>query len=130
MQRWSVERACEWAENQPWFFGANFTPSTAINQLEMWQKESFDPESICRKMGYATDLGMTMMRVYLHDLLWEQDEDGFCKRIGQYLAIADNFEIKTMFIFFDDCWNQEFSLGRQPDPKPFTLAPAGCSRPG
>ena len=48
MQRWTTEQAQEWAVRQPWFFGANFTPSTAINQLEMWQAETFDPVTIER----------------------------------------------------------------------------------
>lgn len=103
----------------PWCFGANFYPSTAINQLEMWQAETFDPETIDRELGFAEGIGMSIMRVYLHDLLWEQDKDGFLKRMDQYLSIAERHGIKTMFTFFDDCWNPEFSLGKQPDPKPF-----------
>lgn len=68
MQRWTVERANEWGDKQPFFFGANFTPSTAINQLEMWQSDTFDPQTIERELGYAQGIGMNIMRVYLHDL--------------------------------------------------------------
>jgi len=101
-----------------WFFGANFIPSTAINQLEMWQKETFDTATIRRELGYASGIGMNLMRVFLHDLLYEQDPAGFLDRIEQYLKIADSFNIKTMFVFFDDCWNSEFQLGPQPPPRP------------
>jgi len=130
MKRWTTEQAREWEKNQPWFFGANFTPSSAINQLEMWQAESFDPVTIDRELGYAQRLGMNIMRVYLHDLLWEQDRDGFIARIEHYLSIADSKGIKTMFVIFDDCWNKEFALGPQPPPKPYTHNSGWVQSPG
>lgn len=113
-----------------WCYGANFYPSTAINQLEMWQADSFDEETIDRELGFAQKIGMTIMRVYLHDLLFEQDAPGFFKRMERYLAIADSHNIKTMFVFFDDCWKNEFSLGRQPDPLPFTHNSGWVQSPG
>jgi hypothetical protein len=116
--RWSIEQAQAWYKEQPWLVGGNFTPSTAINQLEMWQADTFDPETIDRELGWAAGIGMNSMRVYLHDLLWQQDSEGFLKRIDQYLGIADRHGIKTMFVLFDSCWNSFPKLGKQPDPKP------------
>jgi hypothetical protein len=113
-----------------WCFGANFYPSTAINQLEMWQEETFDLTTIDRELGYAEKIGMTIMRVYLHDLLWEQDADGFLKRMDKYLEIADRHGIKTMFTIFDDCWNSDFALGKQPEPMPFTHNSGWVQSPG
>lgn len=104
------------ADVEKWRFGANFIPSTAINQLEMWQEESFDPVTIRRELSWGASLGMRVMRVYLHDLLYQQDAAGFLRRIETYLAIADGFDIRTVFVFFDDCWKDEFSLGKQPEP--------------
>src|SRR5438067_11845624 len=104
--RWSDEQANAWYAKQPWLVGCNFIPSTAINQLEMWQADTFDPKTIDRELGWAADLGFNTMRVFLHDLLWEQDAAGFTKRIKEYLVIADKHKIKTMFVLFDDCWNQ------------------------
>src|SRR5680860_267429 len=72
-ERWSTEKAQAWQEEKGWLVGCNFSPSTAINQLEMWQEETFDPETIDRELGWAEDLGFNSIRVYLHDLLWEQD---------------------------------------------------------
>jgi len=118
MQRWSIEQARAWAARQPWFFGANFTPSTAINQLEMWQADTFDPKTIERELGYAQGIGMNIMRVYLHDLLWEHDREGFIERIDRYLSIADAHGIRTMFTIFDDCWYGPPVWGPQPEPKP------------
>ena len=63
--RWSREKAAEWYKKHDWISGANFIPSTAINQLEMWQEETFDPETIDRELGYAEGIGFNTMRVYL-----------------------------------------------------------------
>ena len=129
-ERWTVEQAQAWAKRQAWYFGANFYPSTAINQLEMWQRETFDPVTIERELGYAAGIGMNIMRVYLHDLIWEHDREGFIERIEQYLSAADRKGIKTMFCIFDDCWNAEFSLGPQPAPIPYTHNSGWVQSPG
>ena len=75
--RWSVEQAQAWGINTPWLRGANFNPSTAINQLEMWQAETFDPQTIDRELGWAAGIGLNCMRVYLHHVAWEADKLGF-----------------------------------------------------
>jgi hypothetical protein len=116
--RWSTENANEWYAQQPWLVGCNFTPSTAINQLEMWQADTFDPETIDRELGWAAAMGMNTVHVYLHDMLWQQDREGFLQRVDQFLTIADKHGIKTMFVLFDSCWNSFPKLGKQPDPKP------------
>ena len=85
---WSVEKANKWYEEQGWLVGANFLPSTAINQLEMWQAETFDPITIDRELGWAAAIGMNTMRVYLHDLAWKADAVGLKKRMDQFLSIA------------------------------------------
>ncbi len=113
-----------------WRFGANFYPSSAINQLEMWQSDTFDLPRIERELQWAAGIGMSLMRVYLHDLLYVQDAAGFLNRMDQYLAAADRNGIKTMFVFFDDCWRSEFALGKQPDPIPFTHNSGWIQSPG
>jgi len=117
-EKWSVEKANQWQENTPWLVGSNFIPSTAINQLEMWQADTFDLETIDRELGWAEYLGFNAMRVYLHDLLWLQDAEGFKNRIHQFLDIASQHHIQIMFVLFDDCWHDDPKLGRQPTPKP------------
>ncbi|NNK76983.1 MAG: 1,4-beta-xylanase, partial [Maribacter sp.] len=76
-ERWSKKKAWAWFEKQPWLVGSNFNPSTSINQLEFWQEDTFDPETIDKELGWSADLGMNLHRVYLHNLLWEQDSIGF-----------------------------------------------------
>lgn len=116
--RWSEEKANEWYEEKGWLVGSNFNASTAINQLEMWQEDDFDPEVIDRELGWAADLGFNSMRVYLHDLVWKKDPEGFIDRLEQYLDIAESHDIGTMFVLFDGVWHPYPKLGEQPEPTP------------
>jgi hypothetical protein len=116
--RWTEKQAGEWAQANGWLRGSNFIPSTAINQLEMWQAETFDTITIDRELGYAESLGFNMMRVFLHHKAWAQDSSGFKNRMNKYLSVSSRHGIHTMFVFFDDCWNGTSHTGKQPDPKP------------
>jgi len=115
---WPASKAHSWYREQGWVVGANFLPSTAINQLEMWQADTFDAATIDRELGWAEGIGMNVMRVYLHDLAWKADPPGFKKRMGEFLAIAARHRIKVLFTVFDDCWNPDARVGKQPEPKP------------
>lgn len=117
-ERWTVEQANAWYARQPWLVGANYLPSNAINQLEMWQAETFDPATIDRELALAQSIGMNTMRVFLHDLLWQQDAPGFRKRIDEFLTIAARHRIKPLFVLFDSCWDPEPRLGPQHPPIP------------
>ncbi len=114
---WTKEKAKEWYAHQPFLTGADFLPSTAINQLEMWQADTFDTTTINRELTWAESLGFNTLRVFLHNLVWQQDAKGLKKRINIFLTIAEQHHIKPMFVFFDDCWNPEPAMGKQPDPQ-------------
>lgn len=116
--KWTPDQAKAWAKTQPWLVGCNYIPSSAINQLEMWQAESFDPATIDRELGWAEGLGFTSIRVFLHHLPYEQDKDGFLKRIDEFLAIADKHKIGVMLVPFDSVWDPNPKLGKQRDPQP------------
>ena len=115
--RWSEQKARDWYARQPWLVGSNYNPATAINQLEMWQADSFDPKRIDLELGWAEGLGMNTMRVFLHDLLW-QDPEGFKRRLDQFLTIAAKHKIKPMFVLFDSVWDPDPKLGKQRAPRP------------
>jgi hypothetical protein len=115
---WPPERAAAWSREHPWLVGCNYIPSTAINQLEMWQADTFDPATIDRELGWAEGLGFNSIRVFLHDLLWEQDAPGFLARMDRFLAIADLHKIGVVFFVFDAVWDPAPQLGKQRDPKP------------
>ena len=117
-QQWSVEKANSWYANQRWLVGSDYIPADAINQLEMWQADTFNPAQIDKELGWAQAIGMNTMRVFLHDKLWEQDAEGFKKRLEQFLVIAEKHGIRPMLVFFDSCWDPDPKLGPQRPPIP------------
>jgi hypothetical protein len=114
--RWSEEKANDWHKRTGWLVGCNYTPAYAINQLEMWQADTFDTAAIDRELGWAQGLGFNSVRVFLHHLLWEQDQAGLLKRMDQFLGVADKHKIGVMFVLFDSCWDPEPKLGSQRPP--------------
>jgi hypothetical protein len=116
--RWSEKEAADWYAKQPWLVGSNYIPANAINELEMWQADTFDPKRIDLELGWAEAIGLNTMRVFLHDLPWQQDAAGFQKRIDTFLQIAAKHHIKPLFVLFDSCWDPEPHLGKQHAPKP------------
>jgi hypothetical protein len=116
--RWSEQKANEWYAQQPWLVGSNYVPKSAINELEMWQEATFDPSQIDKELGWAEAMGMNTMRVFLHDLLWQQDAAGFRHRIDQFLTIAARHHIRPLFVLFDSCWDPSPHLGPQHVPVP------------
>ncbi len=127
---WTKEQANAWYDKQPWLVGCNFIPSTAINELEMFQAETFDTATINRELGWAAGIGMNTVRVYLHDLLWEQDAEGFKKRLDIFLEIASRHHIKPIFVLFDSCWDPFPKPGKQREPKPFVHNSGWVQSPG
>ena len=116
--RWSEGEARQWKARLPWLVGCNFTPAYAINPIEMWAADTFDAVAIDRELGWAADLGMNTARVYLHNVPWAEDREGFLVRVQTYLDIAHSHGIHTMLVLFDSCWHPEPMPGRQPDPRP------------
>lgn len=114
---WPAAKANAWYATKGWLRGSDFIVSTAVNQLEMWQAATFDPTNIDKELGYAQSIGLNCMRVFLHHLAWQVDSAGFKRRVGQYLDIAGRHHISTIFVFFDDCWNENYHAGPQPAPR-------------
>jgi hypothetical protein len=116
--RWTAERANNWYAAQGWLVGGNYITSTAINQLEMFQAATFDPQRINAELGAARWFGFNTVRVFLHDQLWAQDPQGFSRRLAQFVGIAANHGIKPLFVLFDSCWDPHPRLGVQRAPRP------------
>jgi len=115
---WTAEKANAWYREHKWLTGADYIPATAINQLEMWQAETFDAATIDKELGWAEHIGFNTLRVFLHSVAWKEDPVGFKKRVDQFLSISDKHHIQPLFVFFDDCWNKVPKAGLQPAPKP------------
>lgn len=129
-KKWTEEKANSWYENQPWLVGTNFGPSNAINQLEMWQAETFDLATIDKELKLSASIGMNTHRVFLHNLLWEQDSIGFIKRIEQFLNLTKKHNIKPMLVLFDGVWHPIPKLGKQPEPTPHKHNSGWVQSPG
>jgi len=117
-ERWTPAEANAWYAKQQWLVGSNYIPANAINQLEMWQAASFDPATIDKELGWAQAMGMTTMRVFLHDALWQQDAAGLKQRMATFLTISAKHGIKPLFVMFDSCWDPDPRLGPQHPPIP------------
>jgi hypothetical protein len=128
--QWTPEQANEWYAKQPWLVGCNYTPRTAINQLEMWQAETWDPKTIDQELGWAHDLGFTSVRVFLHDIVWKNDRNGLIKRMEQFLDIAEKHKIGVMIVFFDSVWDPYPQAGKQRAPFPHRHNSGWVQSPG
>ena len=115
---WTEDEAYAWYEEQPWLVGANYNPASAINQFEMWQAETWNPEEIDKELGWAKSIGMNTMRVYLHNMLWEEDAEGLKHRMEEFLTISERHGIKPMFVLFDSVWDPNPVSGPQRPPIP------------
>jgi len=121
MERWTAEKARAWYSTAEWQVGMNFLPSTAVNSTEMWQKSTFDEETIRRELGWAEECGYNSVRVFLPYIVWEKEGDGFLESFENFLRIADEHHLSTLPILFDDCAfdaGKDPEYGPQPDPVP------------
>lgn len=115
--RWTVEEAQEWEKQHGYLAGMNFIPSTAVNELEMFQEKTFDIETIDRELGFAQKIGFNSARVFLHNLLWDnQDVSALFSRLDKFLDTASSRNTSIVFVLFDSCWNAFPKIGAQPAP--------------
>jgi hypothetical protein len=117
-ERWAAAKANDWYAKQPWLVGANFIPSDAINELEMFQAATFNPALNDKELGMAESVGMNTARVFLQDQLWRQDAAGFKQRLDTFLTIAAKHHIRPLLVLFDSCWETNPHLGAQHPPIP------------
>ena len=129
-KRWTSTQANEWYSSQPWPVGSNFITSSAINELEMWQADTFDLPAIDRELGWAQSLGMNTMRVFLHNLLWQGDGTEFLSRMDQFLDVADKHHVRVTFVLLDSVWDPEPKLGKQRKPRPHVHNSGWVQAPG
>ena len=116
--RWTEARANAWYDRQPWLVGADFVPSDAINELEMFQAATYNPALNDKELGMGESIGMNTMRVFLQDQLWVNDPVGFRKRLDDFLTIAARHHIRPILVLFDSCWESNPHLGPQHPPIP------------
>ena len=117
-RQWTANTAADWYSHQPWMIGANYIQSNTVNQIEMWQADSFDGDRIDMELGWAESLGINTLRVGLHEIVWEKDSSGMQNRMRKLLGIADKHKMKVIFVLFDSLGDPYPEPGRQRQPKP------------
>jgi hypothetical protein len=115
-EHWSWQKINDWSTKNGFLCGSNYLPATAINQLEMFQAETYDPKTIDKELTLAEEIGLNTMRVFLHDKLWQTDAKGFKVRLNDFLDICAKHKIKPMLVFFDSCWDPFPKAGPQHAP--------------
>jgi FecR protein len=100
--RWDKQRIWSWYESIGTVKGVNYVPRTAVNSVEMWMGDSFDPETIDEELNWAQDVGYTCIRVQLQVEVWQQDSEGFIDRVGELLKIAQHNGLRVTLVLFDD----------------------------
>jgi hypothetical protein len=116
--RWGEIRIWTWFDNLGPVKGANYVPRTAVNSVEMWMEEAFDPETIDEELGWAHGLGYSSIRVQLQFAVWKADPDGFIDRMDRLLELASEHGLRVVPVLFDDLnlAGQSPVLGKQPEP--------------
>ncbi len=116
-ERWTSQQANEWFAKQKYRAGVNYIPAYAINPIEIWSAETFDIKTIEKEFSLMQSIGFNAVRVFLNDLVWNDDPDGANARLEQFLAIADKYDIGVMIVFFTHGGKDGAKLGKQPNPK-------------
>lgn len=128
--RWSPEKAHAWNDGLPWLVGCNYNPAYAGNQLEWLARGTFDVNAVARELDLAQQLGFTSLRIYLHDLCWQEDRAAFLDTLDRLLGLAEARKIGVLFVLFESCWHPFPRLGRQREPEPFVHNSVWVQSPG
>ncbi len=127
---WSQSKTNNWYKNQSLLIGSNYLPKTAINQLEMFQSNTFDLKTIDNELALAQSIGLNTMRVYLHDLLWLEQKNVFLKNLNIFLDLCEKHKIKPVLVLFDSCWDPFPKLGKQHSPVDYLHNSGWVQSPG
>lgn len=115
-ERWSAEKARAWAADKGWIVGCDYVTASAINQIEMWQKETFDPKEMDRELAMAESLGFNTVRVFFSNLVYTDDPEGFNDRFETFLKLCKKHGIKVIPTFWTNGGKcKEPRLGKQPE---------------
>ena len=121
MERWSKDAVWQWWNEIDWPVGANYVTSNAVNDIEMWMDQTFDPELISKELTWASQIGMNSVRVFLPYIVWQKERNLFEANFEMFLQLAANHGLKVLPILFDDCafdFGSEPVYGPQPEPVP------------
>ena len=103
--QWTKEQAWEWYNALPWIRGCNFMSSDCCNRVDQWQEFGFEERMATtdRELAAAQELGFNSVRLILEFAVWDQEHDGFMKRLDRYLDCCYSHGITAMIVFGNDC---------------------------
>uniref|UniRef100_A0A914D8P6 Glycoside hydrolase family 5 domain-containing protein n=1 Tax=Acrobeloides nanus TaxID=290746 RepID=A0A914D8P6_9BILA len=116
--RWTEDQAKAWFNSQPYIMGTEYMASYAVNQLEMFQAETFNPDLIDKELALYGQLGMNTIRVFMIDLAYNIDPTGFKNRVNTLVEISAKYGIKPTLLFFTPSVIKNPTPGKQPKPDP------------
>ena len=130
-ERWSEEKANEWYASQPWPVGCVYMPSYGGTPVEIWGKEYFKPEVVDSELALAEDLGFNAIRLFLCDVVWQEDPKGFMNRLEETVRLADKHGMRILMTFFTNGGTiKNPYTGPQPQPVPGVHNSVWMSSPG
>ena len=118
--RWPEERIWRWWNDLGPIKGVNYIPRNAVNSIDFWLAETFDPDLIAEELQWARQAGYNALRVQLQYVVWANDEDGFMDRLDTFLGLAQDQGLRVVPVLFDDLdrAGEPPVFGPQPPPAP------------
>jgi hypothetical protein len=93
------------ADDLRWMRGANYVPSYARNDVQLWLE--YDPAVIDRELGYAERLKLNTVRVFLNVAVFEKQPEKLLADFENFLSLCDKHQIKMMPVLFDSCFDPQ-----------------------
>lgn len=98
----STVLAAEKVDDYSWIRGANYVPSYARNDVQMWM--DYDAEIIDRELGYAARLKLNSVRVFLQYAVYKHNPERFLEQYENFLSLCNKHDIRPMMVLFDSCF--------------------------
>ena len=101
-------RTAQNTHDYSWVRGANYVPTYAGTDVGIWHR--FDPEVIDRELGYAEQIGLNSVRVFLQYHVYECHRDAFLRNVSTFVELCEKHGIRPMLVVFDSCFGVSPSL--------------------
>ena len=77
-----------------WIRGANYVPSYARNDVQTWM--DYKPALVDCELGYAANLKLNCVRVFLQAAVYERDPKRFLDYFDSFLSLCEKHHIQMM----------------------------------
>jgi hypothetical protein len=99
--RWLKEKAWQWFFLGP-VRGRTYRPSGINSWDALWQTDATNLPAISDDLVKAQQLGCDGLRVRFSYTAWEADSNQFCKRVEEFLSLADSHGMSVMPVLLTD----------------------------